>query len=238
MSFTELYNKNVSEWVETKGQGKFAAKYLSWAYAVKELKIAFPESSYKVVLYPDNQGNKILPYLKTETGYFVSVELFLTRQDRIDNISETWTHPVLNHMFKTIEKPSSFEINTSIQRCLTKLIGISTGLGLSLYAGEDLPVEHNSESKQQVEQINSVFNENKTDLTPDQKQQKIKDSIESSFIDLKNNDGTFQEWTDLIQTLVKKYPFLVSSEWLNSISEKYKPGHEELMQESTTGVKK
>ena len=38
MSFTELYNKNVSEWVETKGQGKFAAKYLSWAYAVKELK--------------------------------------------------------------------------------------------------------------------------------------------------------------------------------------------------------
>jgi hypothetical protein len=63
------------------------------------------------------------------------------------------------------------------------------------------------------------------ELTPEQKQQKIKDSIESSFIDLKNNDGTFQEWTDLIQTLVTKYSFLVSSQWFDLISEKYKPEH-------------
>lgn len=222
MSFTELYNKNVSEWVETKGQGKFAAKYLSWAYAVKELKIAFPESSYKVVLYPDSQGNKILPYLKTDTGYFVSVELFLTRQDRIDNISETWTHPVLNHMFKTIEKPSSFEINTSIQRCLTKLIGISTGLGLSLYAGEDLPVEHDPELKQvkqvvaPVEQVKAV-----APSPEDVKKQKEQEQMQKDFIAVKN--GTIFQWTNVVKKWLDKKPELAGSESFDKWALKYKP---------------
>lgn len=222
MSFTELYNKNVSEWVETKGQGKFAAKYLSWAYAVKELKIAFPESSYKVVLYPDSQNNKILPYLKTDTGYFVSVELFLTRQDRIDNISETWTHPVLNHMFKTIEKPSSFEINTSIQRCLTKLIGISTGLGLSLYAGEDLPVEHDPELKQvkqvvaPVEQVKAV-----APSPEDVKKQKEQEQMQKDFIAVKN--GTIFQWTNVVKKWLDKKPELAGSESFDKWALKYKP---------------
>lgn len=225
MSFTELYNKNVSEWVETKGQGKFAAKYLSWAYAVKELKIAFPESSYKVVLYPDSQGNKILPYLKTDTGYFVSVELFLTRQDRIDNISETWTHPVLNHMFKTIEKPSSFEINTSIQRCLTKLIGISTGLGLSLYAGEDLPVEHDSEPKQQVKQVTAPVEQVKA-VAPapspeDVKKQKEQEQMQKDFIAVKN--GTIFQWTNVVKKWLDKKPELAGSESFDKWALKYKP---------------
>lgn len=222
MSFTELYNKNVSEWVETKGQGKFAAKYLSWAYAVKELKIAFPESSYKVVLYPDSQGNKILPYLKTDTGYFVSVELFLTRQDRIDNISETWTHPVLNHMFKTIEKPSSFEINTSIQRCLTKLIGISTGLGLSLYAGEDLPVEHDTEPKQvkqvvaPVEQVKAV-----APSPEDVKKQKEQEQMQKDFIAVKNK--TVFDWSNVVKKWLDKKPELAGSESFDKWALKYKP---------------
>ena len=140
-NFIELYNTNIDKYVESKGAGKYQARYLSWAYAVKILKENFPESSYRTVLYPDAQGNKILPYLKTETGFYVTTELFLTKQDRIANLSDQYTHPVLDNSNKSHAKPDSFSINTSIQRCLTKLIATVTGLGLSLYAGEDVPKE-------------------------------------------------------------------------------------------------
>ena len=50
----------------------------------------------------------------------------------------TQVHPVLNHQNKPIPTPNAFEINTSIQRCLAKAIALH-GLGIHLFAGEDLP---------------------------------------------------------------------------------------------------
>ena len=47
-------------------------------------------------------------------------------------------HPVLDHKNRPILAPTPFEINTSIQRCLVKAIALH-GLGLNIYAGEDLP---------------------------------------------------------------------------------------------------
>ena len=56
---------------------------------------------------------------------------------------------MLNHKNQPIEKPNAFEINTSLQRALAKAIGLH-GLGLYIYAGEDLPegeVESYSKTK-------------------------------------------------------------------------------------------
>jgi hypothetical protein len=47
-------------------------------------------------------------------------------------------HPVLDGKNKPIFEPTAFDINTSIQRCLVKAIALH-GLGLYIYAGEDLP---------------------------------------------------------------------------------------------------
>ena len=47
-------------------------------------------------------------------------------------------HPVLDHKNRPMLAPTPFDINTSIQRCLVKAIALH-GLGLSIYAGEDLP---------------------------------------------------------------------------------------------------
>lgn len=47
-------------------------------------------------------------------------------------------HPILNNQNNPIAEPNSFDINTSIQRCLVKAIAFH-GVGLYIYAGKDLP---------------------------------------------------------------------------------------------------
>ncbi len=120
--FTHLAGIDVSEHVEKKGQ--FA--YLSWAWAVDRLRKAYPEATWEVKRFNG------LPYLKTDCGYFVEVAV------TVAGITLSQIHPVLDARNRPISDPNAFEINTSIQRCLVKAIALH-GLGLYVYAGEDLP---------------------------------------------------------------------------------------------------
>ena len=120
--FKTLSEINVNDHVEQKG--KFS--YLSWAWAVAELRKASPTATWEVI---KTDG---LPFCKTECGYFVEVAV------TVDGITLSQIHPVLDNNNKTIPMPSAFQINTSIQRCLVKAIALH-GLGLYIYAGEDLP---------------------------------------------------------------------------------------------------
>jgi hypothetical protein len=122
--FTELDLVDVTKHIEKKG--KFS--YLSWAYAVRELKKRHPSATWTVHEYGEH-GN---PFVKTECGFFVKVTV------NVDGIDATQIHPVLDHQNKPLTAPNSFQINTSIQRCLAKAIALH-GLGIHLYAGEDLP---------------------------------------------------------------------------------------------------
>src|SRR5580765_2686966 len=92
-----------------------------------------------------------LPFLKTDCGYFVEVEV------TVEGVRLSQIHPVLDARNKPIEMPSAFDINTSIQRCLVKAIALH-GLGLYIYAGEDLPESAANDSQPQqpaVEMINA-----------------------------------------------------------------------------------
>jgi hypothetical protein len=120
--FSELAAINVSEHVEKKGQ----FNYLSWPYAVQQLRM-YDETATWVI-----QRFNGLPYLSTETGYFVEVAV------TVKGITLSQLHPILDGRHKPIPVPSAFDVNTSIQRCLVKTIALH-GLGLSVYAGEDLP---------------------------------------------------------------------------------------------------
>ena len=122
--FTELDQVDVTKHIEKKG--KFS--YLSWAYAVRELKKRHPEATWVVHEY----GENCVPFVSTECGFFVKVTVI------VNDVEMTQVHPVLNHSNKPIATPNSFEINTSIQRCLAKAIALH-GLGIHLFAGEDLP---------------------------------------------------------------------------------------------------
>ena len=120
--FTELDHVDVTNHIEKKG--KFS--YLSWAYAVRELKKRHPGATWEVHEW---EG---VPFISTECGFFVKVTVM------VNLIEMTQVHPVLDHQNKPLSAPNAFQINTSIQRCLAKCIALH-GLGIHLYAGEDLP---------------------------------------------------------------------------------------------------
>ena len=73
-----------------------------------------------------------MPFMSTQFGVFVEVAV------TVEGITHSQIHPVLNNQNKPIDSPNSFQINTSIQRCLVKAIALH-GLGLYIYSGEDLP---------------------------------------------------------------------------------------------------
>lgn len=120
--FARLNQVNVSEHIEKKGN----FSYLSWPYAVAQLRLADPSASWEVRRF---EG---LPYLRSETGYFVEVAV------TVQAVTLSQIHPVLDGKNQPISEPTAFDINTSIQRCLVKAIALH-GLGLYIYAGEDLP---------------------------------------------------------------------------------------------------
>jgi hypothetical protein len=123
-AFRKLLSIDVSKYIERKGQ----FDYLSWPYAVSQLRLADPEATWEVKRFNG------LPFLETDLGFFVEVAV------TVQGISLSQVHPVLDGRNRPIVSPTTFDINSSIQRCLVKAIALH-GLGLNVYAGEDLPLE-------------------------------------------------------------------------------------------------
>ena len=121
--FAALNAINVSDHIEKKG----GFSYLSWPYAVAQLRLADPAATWEVRRFNG------LPYLSTDMGVFVEVAV------TVQGITLSQIHPVLDADHRPLVAPNAFDINTSIQRCLVKAIALH-GLGLYIYAGEDLPV--------------------------------------------------------------------------------------------------
>lgn len=121
-SFARLSGINVNDHVEKKGQ----FSYLSWPYAVAQLRLADPNATWEVRRFDG------LPFLRTEAGYFVEVAV------TVEGVTLSQIHPVLDSKNRPIPEPTVFDLNTSLQRCLVKAIALH-GLGLYIYAGEDLP---------------------------------------------------------------------------------------------------
>lgn len=120
---SELLKVNVNDHTEKKGN----LTYLSWAWAWAEVLKIDPAARYTVHEF----DGLPLVYLKDTTAMVkVSVE--------IKGDIKTCLLPVLDHRNKPIQNPDSFAVNTSIMRCLAKCIALH-GLGLYIYAGEDLP---------------------------------------------------------------------------------------------------
>lgn len=134
MNYFEILNAiNVSDKTEKKGK----LTYLSWAWAWGELKKRHPDATYKI--YENDMGWNYHTDGKTawvKTG--VTVE-------GIENIEYL---PVMDNMNNAIpvEKITSTDVNKTIQRSLTKAVA-RHGLGLYIYAGEDLPEVEREEFK-------------------------------------------------------------------------------------------
>ena len=121
--FTDLARVDCSRHLEKKGR----FSYLSWPFAVTELLTRHPDATWRVFEQPDGT-----PYFATPAGCFVKVAVTVAGVERVQ------IHPVLDQANRPIDNPDAFAINTSIQRALVKGIALH-GLGLYIYAGEDLP---------------------------------------------------------------------------------------------------
>jgi len=118
-TYNEIRKINVNEHTDKKG--KFT--YLSWAWAVDQLLQLDPSATWDYQA-PMQFGDTLM--------VFCSVTAF----------GKTMTSqlPVLNHQNKAISNPNAMDVNTAMQRCLAKAIALH-GLGLYIYAGEDVPDE-------------------------------------------------------------------------------------------------
>lgn len=123
--FEKLSKIDVSDKVQQKG--KFT--YLSWAYAWGELKKHYPEANYKVYETPEGRL-----YFDDGNTAWVKVSVTIEYLEHIEYL------PIMNFNNKALKlaEITSFEANKAIQRALTKAIA-RHGLGLYIYAGEDLP---------------------------------------------------------------------------------------------------
>jgi hypothetical protein len=136
-TFERLLAKDVSAHVEKKG--KFS--YLSWSYAVADLCRECPTATWEVMRFPlPDAPHLLVPYCQTPTGFFVEVAV------TVEGITRSQVHPVLDERNQVIKAPTAFQINTSTQRALVKAIGLH-GLGLNIYAGEDLPLGDDGEDE-------------------------------------------------------------------------------------------
>ncbi len=123
--FKELNAINVNKMTEKKGN----LTYLSWAYAWQETMKVCPDMTRTV--YESATGNNYHTDGKTA---WVKVGITIGGQEHIDYL------PIMDarNAALPIEKVTSFDVNKAIQRSTTKAIGLH-GLGLYIYAGEDMP---------------------------------------------------------------------------------------------------
>ena len=151
-STSVMLRTNVNEHVEKKN----GLSYLSWAWAWAEVLKVDNQAWFEVhEWWLDEGGTVPCMYLKDQTA-MVKVSVY------VNEIKRTCVLPVMDHRNKAIENPNAFQINTAIMRCLAKAIAMH-GLGLYIYAGEDLPMEE--EVKEEKVEKKEIPQQDKNDLT-------------------------------------------------------------------------
>ena len=123
--FATLVAINCNEHTEKKGN----LTYLSWAWAWKIVKTHFPDANYTIYENPDGWN-----YFTDGRTCWVKTSVTIQGLEHIEYL------PVMDQRNQSIpfENVRSFDVNRTIQRSLTKACA-RHGLGLYIYAGEDLP---------------------------------------------------------------------------------------------------
>ena len=178
--FVKLFCIDFKDHLEVKKSGSTELKYVSWPYVWAEVKKLYPTASYEVKKFNG------LPYVYDPiTGFMVYTSV------TIENISHEMWLPVLDSSNKsmkavpysytvpkwdyntqtrrrekigmeerTVESATMFDVNKAIMRCLVKNLAMF-GLGLYVYAGEDLPED--------ASQPNNVISQSENHKTATQK---------------------------------------------------------------------
>ena len=180
--FVRLNGVNVNEHTESKN----GLTYLSWAWAWAEIKKLHPDATYTI--YEDMNGC----FYHTD-GKTCWVKTGVT----VNGIEHIEYRPVMDHRNRSIplESVTSFDVNKAVQRSLTKACA-RHGLGLYIYAGEDLP-EGEAQPQKAVElklpEHGALLKELMENTTKEQR-----DALREKY-------GSFDNWpVSLGESVVKK----------------------------------
>ena len=137
ITFNELKKINVNDHTEKKGN----LTYLSWAWAVDQLLSNDPQATWEYK-EPRQFGDTLMVFCSvTAFGKTMTAQL-----------------PVLDYKNKAVMNPDAMAVNTAMQRCLAKAIALH-GIGLYIYAGEDLPQSEpttQDELEEAIKEINKA----------------------------------------------------------------------------------
>jgi len=145
--FEAAYSLNVNDKCEKKDN----LTYLTWAFAWAEFKKIYPSATYRVVKNPTTN----LPYFEDpNTGLIVYTEVtaegithemwlpVMNASNKAMKLEpytyQQWNKQTRQYESRTVEAATMFDINKTLMRCLVKNLAMF-GLGLYIYAGEDLP---------------------------------------------------------------------------------------------------
>lgn len=162
--FETLSAVDVSNHVEVISMRKGPAlKYVSWAWAWNMVKSIYPSANRVIEEFPEFRFNEktgawyatgqMLDYRITPEGCEVKVTVTIEDETYSERLY------VMDMRNQPVAKPNIAQINKTQQRCLVKALAMA-GLGLNLYAGEDLPMaDINEADKQQAEQRKEQVNQ-------------------------------------------------------------------------------
>lgn len=133
--------------------------YLSWAWAWAEVKKKYPLATYTI--YENAEG---LNYHHDHKTAWVKTGVTIDGLEHIEYL------PVMDYKNKSIplEQLTSFDVNKTIQRSLTKAAA-RHGLGLYIYAGEDLPEDDSGAKPAASNKVSGIiYDDDGTLATKDQ----------------------------------------------------------------------
>ena len=186
--FEELLKVNVNDKIEKrKGDNGKDLSYLSWAFAWTEFKKIYPEATYTIQKFDGKPFcyDKDLGYMvmTTVSANNETLEMWLPVMDSKNKAMKEESYQyTTKYGTKSVEKASMFDVNKAIMRCLVKNIAMF-GLGLYIYAGEDLPEDDDDKPTQpnnkpseaslgvQIEnckteeELSALYNKNKSAIT-------------------------------------------------------------------------
>lgn len=171
-TFEKLASTSVNDHIEDKKTGGATLSYLSWAWAWDYFKRAIPDARYEIRHWDEK------PYLFDErTGYMVETRITANGETHVMwlPVMDSTNHAMKDKPYTVKTKYSSFDvpaatmfdINKTIMRCLVKNMAMF-GLGLYIYAGEDLPASDTEtetivEAKKSVEDYEKLIDDCETE---------------------------------------------------------------------------
>jgi len=169
-NFVKLAAIDVSKHVEKKQN----LSYLSWAWAVDQLMRADPAANWE--FHEPKMYGETMMVSCTVTAFGKPMTMHL---------------PVMDHRNQAIKNPDAFQVNKNMMRCLVKAIAVH-GLGLYIYAGEDLPASEEPAKPSSAKPIaKDVF-----DSMPPDEQEFLKELAMKVIAEFPNEEAAYAAYIE------------------------------------------